>query len=226
VAISNWMKKQAQTSKLLSKQPISVIHSGIDTKLFKAVDRNIARSHFAIETELPIVLMGAQNITESYKGVQFAIDALSILEEKVLIVTFGKSAPVQLPKKHSHIHVGFIMSTAELSLLYSIADVFLATSVAEAFGKTMAEAQACGVPVVCFTGTGPEDIVRHKVTGYLAAFKNVESIVQGIDFVLKSNLPSEDIRAHAIANFDIDICTRKYADVYTQLLSYNEQKSR
>jgi glycosyltransferase involved in cell wall biosynthesis len=56
----------------------------------------------------------------------------------------------------------------ELARLYAAADVFVNASIyhRENFGLAQAEAQACGVPVVCTAWGGFKDVVRAGETGY------------------------------------------------------------
>jgi glycosyltransferase involved in cell wall biosynthesis len=51
---------------------------------------------------------------------------------------------------------------------YSKADVFVFPSKTDTFGLVMLEAMACGLPVVAYDVTGPKDIVRDGVTGFLS----------------------------------------------------------
>lgn len=57
----------------------------------------------------------------------------------------------------------------DLARLYAAADVAVSASVyhRENFGLSQAEAQACGVPVVCTAWGGFRDVVRDGETGYL-----------------------------------------------------------
>ena len=58
---------------------------------------------------------------------------------------------------------------ADLAALYRAADLLVNLSVyhRENFGLSQAEAQACGLPVVCTAWGGFKDVVRHGETGYL-----------------------------------------------------------
>jgi glycosyltransferase involved in cell wall biosynthesis len=57
----------------------------------------------------------------------------------------------------------------DLARLYSAADVLVNLGFyhRENFGLAQAEAQACGLPVVCTAWGGFKDVVRHSETGYL-----------------------------------------------------------
>ncbi len=67
-------------------------------------------------------------------------------------------------------HVTFVGTQfgQDLARLYAAADVFVNASVyhRENFGLAQAEAQACGVPVVCTAWGGFKDVIRAGETGY------------------------------------------------------------
>lgn len=46
------------------------------------------------------------------------------------------------------------------------------------------EALACVTPVVAFNTGGIPDLVKHKLTGYLAEYKSSKSLAQGIEWIL------------------------------------------
>jgi glycosyltransferase involved in cell wall biosynthesis len=55
----------------------------------------------------------------------------------------------------------------QLRQWYARAHVFVFPSRTDTFGLVMLEAMACGLPVAAFDVTGPKDVVKHGVTGYL-----------------------------------------------------------
>src|SRR5439155_1700523 len=56
---------------------------------------------------------------------------------------------------------------ADLPVCYQAADVFLFASETETQGLVLAEAAACGIPVVSVTGPGCDEVVRDGETGLL-----------------------------------------------------------
>ena len=127
----------------------------------------------------------------------------------------------------SHAHLGFLSDTLSLRLLYAAADVFVAPSLMDAFGKTLAEAMACGTPVVCFDATGPKDIVEHRVTGYKATPFDPADLAAGIQWVL--DLPREwhdalrrDARERAVKRFDSRVIAGQYKALYEEMLEADD----
>jgi glycosyltransferase involved in cell wall biosynthesis len=69
----------------------------------------------------------------------------------------------------THLTFAGVQLGEDLARLYAAADVFVNASVyhRENFGLAQAEAQACGVPVVCSAWGGFKHVVREGETGYL-----------------------------------------------------------
>lgn len=220
VAISNWLKDQTQNSTLLNKQNIDVVYSGIDTTIFKLRNRDECRAKFSLPLNQKLLLIGAQNINDPYKGVNYIMNAFNELDEDFTIVSFGNFNLSQELINKKIVNVGYISNDILMSELYSACDMFISTSIAEAFGKTIAEAQSCGIPVVCFNIGGPKDIVEHKITGFLAETENIESLKSGIQFSLDFSFDKEYIITRAEKLFSMQNCIIKYIEIYKTLLNH------
>ena len=99
--------------------------------------------------------------------------------------------------------------------------MFVAPSLMDAFGKTLAEAMACGTPVVCFDATGPKDIVDHKINGYLAKPFESEDLADGIEWVLNASNYDElclNAREKVVREFDSEVVAKKYIKLYEEIL--------
>ena len=81
--------------------------------------------------------------------------------------------------------VGFIFSQRKLRLLYRAADIFVNTSLDEAFGQMMLEAAACGLPIVAFDIGGVGDICRDGVNARLVPPGNTEELINATDFFVR-----------------------------------------
>jgi len=218
VAISNWMKKRATSSAVLKNKPISVIYSGINVDKFKIVNKDKAREFYNFPKDKKIILIGAVNIRDSYKGYKYVISSLNRLDNEYLVVTFGSGQIFQNEIPQKIINLGFIRIEKELAKLYNSADVFFAPSTAEGFGKTFAEAQACGLPVVCFEETGPVDIIEHLKSGYLAKYKDEKDLLKGLLFCLENDFNRNYIERRTKTLFDIHHIAGQYIKLYKKCL--------
>jgi len=79
------------------------------------------------------------------------------------------------PRVHFH---GFIDNAHEI---YEKSDIFVYASPCEGFGMVIAEAQASGLPVVCYDClAGPRDIVTDGVDGYLIKLGDIDGFVRSL----------------------------------------------
>lgn len=224
VAISNWLSEMARQSLLFHDFNISMIHNNIDTNDFFPINKEIARKALNIISSKKIILFGSTSSFDSYKGFSIFVDALRFLDNKKYFLCFFGHVDFKIIDKLGFEckTFGYIYNNILLRLIYSCSDVFVAPSLMDAFGKTLAEAMACGTPVVCFDATGPKDIVDHKLNGYKASAFDPFDLAQGIEWI--ANNPDydklcESAREKAIKEFDNKVIAKKYINLYKELLN-------
>ena len=119
--------------------------------------------------------------------------------------------------------MGHVKSDNALAQAYSAADVMIVPSIQESFGQTTSEALACGTPVVAFDATGPQDIVDHQHTGYLAQPFSVDDLAHGIDWILQDAQRHEKLckqsREKAEKEYALSIQAKAYISLYEDLLA-------
>lgn len=225
VGISEWLSECARSSRVFDGYPVQTITNNIDTQQFFPMPTQVARQALGIPNNKKIVLVGAQRVTDFYKGFDLFLSAVPLIRrDDVHIVSFGRDASEGLTGLGtSFTDLGFLADTVSLRLAYSTADVFVAPYRMEAFGKTLAESLACGTPVVCFDATGPKDIVVHEKTGYKAKAFEPVSLAAGIEQMLDLNRNESELirvacREHAVEKFDSRVVALQYHDLYKRLL--------
>lgn len=227
VGISHWLTEQAKQSQIFQDHYATTVSNNINTNEFKAIDKHRAREVLGIDTEKKIVLCGSTNLQDFYKGFQKYLDSLTYLnKDNIYLCFFGRFDPA-LIENHDFEYktFGYLNDNISLNLVYAAADVFVAPSIQEAFGKTLAEAQCSGTPVVCFDATGPKDVVVHKVTGYKAEPFDSKDLAQGIEWVLNASNYQElrrCAREKALKEFDSQVVAKQYIELYQQVLHNNQ----
>lgn len=218
VGISSWISERARSSPLLRGNDIRTIMNCIDTSRFVPIHKAAARERLNLPRDRPIVLHG--NISHHYKGGSLLEQAKSCLSKQIYICDFGNKPSADGVR--SDRSFGIIDDDDLLRTLYSAADALVFPSTQEAFGKVAAEALSCGTPAVVFDDTGAAEIVRHKVTGYLAAPFDPDDLANGVQWLLsdRSRLieiahnASEDARQR----FSPMTAARGYLDLYREKL--------
>ncbi|GAB6147247.1 glycosyltransferase [Desulfocicer niacini] len=225
VGISDWISEQAKNSSLFKKFDIRTIYNNVNSNDFFPVDKKIAKNILGINTNKKIVLANVVSNKGFYKGFdKFLAAAQKLDPKKYFLLFFGKSDRSFDSQilGFEYKNVNYAYDIIVLRLLYSSADVYVAPSTIDAFGKTIAESMACGTPVVCFDATGPKEIVTHKEDGFKAIPFDVNSLKNGIEWVINSPNYYElarNARKKIKENFDSILIARQYIKLYDEILS-------
>jgi glycosyltransferase involved in cell wall biosynthesis len=133
----------------------------------------------------------------SYKRADLVIEAFADLPHRLVVVGDGHFAAAL--RRCATPNVTFLSGIPDEQLrdLYrsSRALVFPAE---EDFGIAMAEAQACGTPVIGLNSGGAVDIVEDGRTGWLLDRQDVDTLRRAIRQAAQEELDPSDIRANAL----------------------------
>ena len=226
VAISDWLKKQAENSFILNNYKIRRIYNNINTQDFNFKSKEEARSNLNINTKKKIILYGAQNPQLNRKGWNILVETIKNLDKsKYFLLIFGNfwSQKILDEIGIEYRSLGFINDQKKLNLVYSCSDIFLSLSIQEAFGKTWAEALTCKIPVICFKDSCASEIIDHKKDGYIVDGINPENLKIGIEWL--SNF-QDDIQNldKKIKLFDSNTIAQKYISLYEEVLKNHQAK--
>jgi glycosyltransferase involved in cell wall biosynthesis len=225
------MNEQARRSALLGHaKSFHVIPLGLDTQLFKPIDKSSARQALAVDSERFVVGFACADLSNHDKGGALLVKALHALADKgeITLLIFGagklsdSSGRSEPYGRYQIIELGSISSPHLQSLFYSACDVFSAPSLIESFGLTALEAMACGTPVVAFHTSGLVDIVVDGETGLLE--KKVGSVVglrDQLDWMLRHPVECQDMglaaRQRVEKQFTSTLMAKRYVELYNRL---------
>ena len=230
VTPSKWLGETAQESSLCSKFAVDVIPYGLPTDIFAASSKNDIKKKLGIPLQYKVILFGAENVRNERKGFVYLLKALEKLKTKddIILATFGnQSSEIKLNGKFKVINFGSISGENELAMIYNAADVFVLPSLEDNLPNTVLESLSCGTPVVAFNIGGIPDMIRHKKTGYLAEYKNSQSLAEGISWIIKNkNLIniSYDCRKEALEKYPLELQAKNYLTIYQKLTRSNQAK--
>lgn len=192
ISPSKWMADCAKKSSILQGKQVIAIPNVVDEKIFKPSDKDFAKLALNIPTDKFIITFGCQAGTKNkFKGWDYLRDALNMIQqENIHCVIYGcdyiEETAAQL--KHPTQFLGPIYDETALALICNASDLFVSPSLAESFGLTFLENIMCGTPVVGFDCTAIPETIHHGYNGYLAKYKDVTDLSNGIvSFITKKN---------------------------------------
>ena len=217
IAPSNALKKillQHQIKKL-----IAVVPTGIDLDFFKPIEKKKAKKKLGIDAEQVFLTLGRIGFE---KNIDVVLKALQNVNAKLIIAGRGPAErklknlrkKLGLQKKVSF--EGYVPEKLK-PLYYSAANAFVIASTSETQAVVVAEAMACGTPVVGANSLAIPEIVSDGKNGYLFGPGNVEQLSE----ILRSYRPSNKMQTHALKTgqkFSVEKCAYKLEKFYKSLL--------
>ena len=224
VGCSKWLTGRAKESALLINKNVLDIPNTVDQSIFRRKDKYESRRKFNLPLDKKLLLFGALNITDTRKGVDYLLKALSLIHKDDLeLVVFGniKSDIKQLIPVPIH-PMGYLTEETVIADLYNAVDLFVTSSLEENLPNTIMESMACGTPCVGFEIGGIPEMIDHKKNGYVAKYKSAEDLAEGIIWVL-DNPDREGISTACVDKvnscYSEDIVAQKYIALYERLLA-------
>lgn len=211
VAVSSWLKKRCNDSRLMDSQRVAVIPNAFPVEDF----------YSAPEEGKRIILMGAARLDDPVKGLPLAVEVLNKLRnDNAEAVFFGALRdPHALDKlRFPHRHIGMVNDPAELRGLYSRAHAVISTSLYETLPGTLIEGQASGAMPVSFDRGGQADIIRSRADGRLIPFGDTDAMAEALNEVLAGDHDREALRATVAARFSAQAIARQYIDLISKLI--------
>lgn len=215
VGVSDWITNEAKQSVLKCAKVISRVYNWIDLNTF-CPSENALKKKAELGLESKYMILGVASIWSDKKGLSTFLELSKHLAEDEKIVLVGNLNAENLPD--NIISVPNTDDVKELVDIYSSADVFLQLSLEETFGKVVAEALACGTPIVSVNSTANAELVNDScgkvVEGndaleILKAFREIKA--NGKEFYF------ENCRKFAQENFSLEKNAQQYVEIYKSI---------
>ncbi len=226
VAVSRWLAEKCRHSSLLAGKPISVIPCAYPVESYHT-EPYVTMHSYDIDYSRDIIVMGAARLDDPVKGLPYAIKAFNYVFDtnpswanRCLVVFFGNIRnprllnEMQLP----FVHIGQVNDPKILRELYARAKVVVSSSLYETLGATLIEGQAAGAVPVSFGEGGQTDIIEHGVNGYIAEYRNPESLGRYIIKALEQPFDRAFLHNEVTRHFGAETIAARYIDLFRSLL--------
>ena len=211
-AISHWVSASTYNARQVEgryARPVRVIHNGVDTGVFRPQVRDAAfrREHGAGDDDILIVSVGR---LVGWKGHRVVIEALRGLPENFRYLIAGDGPEREALQALAdgsglagRVRFAGAVAHGDLPRLLSNSDLFVQPSTGEeAFGISVVEAMACGLPVFASNNGGLPEIIVEGETGRLlppgdvAAWREAIGAASDVALLRRSG-PAAQARADA-----------------------------
>lgn len=233
ICVSEGMKDYIQKNYRYHSRKLYVIYNATDATRFIPSNNRIVKKQINKQEHIRVTFLGR---LEPIKGLEIFIDALKSLSDrypnlcsqiigdgslcnelKRRIADNGLSNIVSMPGRR-HDLVDILHKT----------DIYVQPSYMEGFGSSVAEAMACGVPVVASAVGGIKELIRNGVDGLLVQPGNSKHLAESITRLISDEKLYNEIRINAreriINKFDYPVKIKNELGLYKQL--YNAHQNR
>lgn len=220
----------------LSANKVEVIHNGIDTDKFRILsdEHNIeTRLELGLQTD-DFVILNVARMEETRKGHNTLLKAIKkviAVHSNVKLVLVGdgilRKSYIKMVKDFGiENNVLFLKNRLDIPELMSMADMFCLPSDWEGLPLVIAEAMACGLPVVACDVSGVPEIVKDTITGFLVPMKSPDILTEKIIAIIENKEIQSSMRKAALSRvrrkFSEKYMINKVKEIYNLLLACKE----
>lgn len=216
------------------KRKVEVIYNGINLSVFSPRgEKEVLEFKRNLGLNEKELIIGTVGQISELKGQEYLIQAMPYILERFPHARIILCGEVRREKDEGRVEamvrrlnlMGKIIMLGwqdNLSLLYSSLDVFVLPTLKEAFGRVVAEAMACKVPVVASRIGGVPEVVEEGKTGLLFSPGDYRELARCVIELLgeenNRKRMGEEGRKRVKSRFNLDEQVKKIEKVYDGLL--------
>ncbi len=221
VSRANWLAKKntllfTGCSNYISKQiadytPVKTVYNGVDISKYQYQEK--------VENDAPLMFLGR---IEEIKGVHIAVE-IALKKNKRLWIAgnIPKEGKTYFRDKIAPFlndriqYVGAVNDAQKNEMLGQSLALLMPILWNEPFGIVMAEAMACGTPVLGFKRGSIPEVIKHGFNGFIC--EDANEMISKIDIV--HTLNRFDVRLHAETHFSSRAIINNYLEVYEEIIT-------
>jgi len=229
-ALTELEKKDMLLFKICPPEKIKVIYSGVEVGFLRPSQHLVDNIRAELSVKDKIHFVGMVGRLEPIKGVSYFIEAAKMVTQEMdnveFLVVGDGSLKEDLKKMAESLglsaHLAFMGWREDVNTILFTLDLLVLSSLNEAVGRCVLEAQAVGVPVVATRVGGVPEVVLDGVTGLLVPPKDPKKLAEAILFLLKTDdkrrQMSEAGRGWVDEKFSDRVMVEKFVELYRELM--------
>ncbi|KKR07937.1 MAG: hypothetical protein UT32_C0005G0036 [Parcubacteria group bacterium GW2011_GWC2_39_14] len=220
IAISKATQEHLIKVEKVPYQKVQVIYNGVDVNKFYVAEPQIFKRNY--------LAIGTVGRLSKEKGQKHLIRACRFLRNREwkLVVVGGGPLEKELAAQARFLgideHIKFTGFVNDVRPFYDEFDVFVLPSVSEGLGLSIIEASLAGKFIIATDVGGIPEIVTNNETGLLFRPKNIEVLVQHLEWVNNNKREAArmalNLQREVLEKFDINKVIKQYEELYLSLL--------
>lgn len=194
-----------------------MIYCGVDQSLFKPM--NVAKNLYDIDEKTTVLLYVGNHLRR--KGADLLEPIMQRLGDDFLLMTTSGLRSQSITHADNIRPLGK-MRLEDLVQAYNLCDILLFPSRLEGFGLCVAEAMACGKPVITTNTSSLPELVEPDKGGILCKIDDVDGFAQAARYLAEDeNLRTRMgrfNRQRVIERFTIEEMTQRYISIYQKMI--------
>lgn len=202
-----------------------VIPTGVNTKLFKPLEKKGVRDKFQFSKSDKIIVYVGR--IEPPKKIREIIEAFKILSDddpsyKLVVVGDGvllnemKELSTNLKVDHKISFLG-VRKRSELPELFNLANISVLYSINEGSPLSIKESLACGIPVVANCVGDVTKVIKNGYNGYLVEKESIAELASKMKIAIDNSLNLKENCINSIAPFTTDNVGKTVLDLYENI---------
>jgi len=228
ITVSKASAKSVAGAYGVSESKIGVVYNGVDTELFRP-DPNM------VKKKNQLVFVG--NTEDRKKGIRYLLEALLYLPKEVRLKVVDGGAPRHLVMEEltrrfnikDRVETTGKIPTEQLVQAYQESEIAVVPSVYEGFGFPVAEAMACGLPVVASDGGAlPEVVGKNGETGLIVPKQEPRALAKAIKLLIENPelryKLSENGQKRVRSLFSWEKSAKDLVELYQEMIIWKQRK--
>jgi glycosyltransferase involved in cell wall biosynthesis len=188
--------------------------------VYNAIDFSKYTPTYTVADGAPLIFLSR---LERVKGCHIAIRVAKRTNNKLIIAGNISNLPSEIEyfKKEIEPHidgkqivyVGTVNDEEKNHYLGMAKAMLFPINVREAFGMVMAEAMACGTPVIGFSAGAVPEVIENGITGFIVEDEKV--MIQALDKI--DNIDRKECSERARSRYDVTVVTERYLSLFNVL---------
>lgn len=232
VAVSQRLEKFYIENEGIPKEKIITIDNAIDLETIEQFKKNYDRENFRTGMGIgrDIIVIGIVGDLVERKGHACLIEAARIIlktNDKVVFLIVGEGPLKEnlIEKINNYFILNHFIFTGHVKNVFhyvAAMDIFVLPSFAEGISRALMESMAMGMPAVCSNIDGNLEAVVDGETGFIFPVNNHDALADKLLFLIRNEEVRKEMggraRARVKEKFDMRNLTRKYEELYTELI--------